>query len=281
MMKQIFKQQVLSANKGKLKIKKPKKWLYPMAAERSYIKELLKINEEFWKSVKINLIPTIPMLVADAQSTRGDSHKHDSSWIDQLKQIVEKTYFDFQKIIREPTIKAITKEQAEKISLMNKIQFVKVIQSAVSINPITAENWLEPQMKAFQSQNTDLITKLSREQRDRVENTLYTNLRAGKGVKEITKQLQKDKEFGKNRSKLIARDQTNKFNGQLAQLRQTELGIETYIWTTSRDERVRASHRALDGKVIKWTNPPPEGHAGNPIRCRCIAQPIINDAMFE
>lgn len=281
MMKTIFKQLVLSANKNKIKIKRPKQWLYPMSAERSYTRELLLINKKFWDLVSENIISQIPLLYSQAQATRIDEIKQDSSWVEQLKQIMDKTYIDFQKIVGDPVVRAITKEQAYKINMMNKIQFIRVINSAVSVNPITAESWLEPQIKAFQSQNTDLITKLSREQRDRIEQTLYTNLSQGKGIKEINNQLKKDKAIGTNRSKLIARDQTNKFNSQLAQLRQKELGIESYIWTTSRDERVRASHRSLDGREIKWSKPPPEGHAGEPIQCRCIPQPVITDAMFE
>lgn len=281
MIKEIFKQQVLMASKGKLKIKKPKKWLYPFSAERNYTKELLKINNLFWKEVEKTIIPSISILVSQSKTMRGDEKRFDSIWLQQLKQIIEKTYFDFEKIVSKPSIEIITKEQAEKISIMNKTQFVKVIHSAVSVNPITSENWLEPQMKAFQSQNTDLITKLSKEQRDRIEQTLYTNLSSGKGIEQITKELKKNKQFGIKRSKLIARDQTNKFNSQLTQLRQKEIGISYYIWTTSRDERVRASHRALDGKKIDWSKPPAEGHAGEPIQCRCIAQPVIDDEMFD
>lgn len=281
MMNQIFKQQVILANKGKIKIKRPKKWLYPMSSERIYTQEILKINNKFWEIFNENLIPFLPVLISISKSTRGDSIRNDNSYIDQLKQIIDKTYIDFQKIVDISFIKTITKEQSERISNFNKKQFIKVIHSAVSVNPITAENWLEPQMKAFQSQNTDLITKLSREQRDRIEQTLYNNLSTGKGIQAITEQLKKNKEFGIKRSKLIARDQTNKFNSQLTELRQKEIGISYYIWTTAKDERVRDSHRALDGKKINWSKPPAEGHAGQAIQCRCIAQPIITDEMFE
>lgn len=80
-----------------------------------------------------------------------------------------------------------------------------------------------------------------------------------------------------SRLKLIARDQTSKAQGELSKIRQEALGISRYVWSTSGDERVRASHRALDGQVFSWDNPPPEGHPGEPIACRCVATPLIDD----
>jgi SPP1 gp7 family putative phage head morphogenesis protein len=321
----LLKQQILIANGGKIKIKKPKKWLYPMTAERIYIKQVQAINKIFWEKVNENIIPNIPLLIAEAKSIRGDEiekeiskladsfepngffhrgdfylgegtfnrdenerkavsklmERADAAWVDQLKLLMDKTYLDFSKAVGKPQLDVITMEQAQRISVMNKTQFVKVIHSALSVNPITNETWLEPQIKAFQSQNTDLITALSLDQKQRVEQTLYRNLSSGKGIESIKAELDKDEAIGQNRSRLIARDQTNKFNGQLSQLRQKEVGIGSYIWTTSRDERVRPAHRALDGEIFSWSKPSAEGHPGEPIQCRCIAQPVITDEMFD
>lgn len=276
-------QQALMANKGKIKVKRPKKWLYPMPAERAYIKEVQAINKVFWEKVRENIIPNIPMLVAQAQSIRPDSNgeRLDAAWVDHLKQLTEKTLYDFDKAVGKPKISAISAEQAAKLSMFNKSQFVKVIHSAIAVNPIVQESWLEPQMKAFTGQNVDLITNLAVDQKARVEQTLYRNLSQGKGIDAIKEELDKDESIGQNRSKLIARDQTNKFNGQLTQMRQQEVGIGSYIWTTSRDERVRPEHAALEGKMFAWNEPPAIGNPGEPINCRCIAQPVITDDMFD
>jgi len=279
----LLKQQALMANKGKIRIRRPKKWLYPMPAERAYIKEVQAINKVYWEKVRENIIPNLSMLVAQAQSIRPDDNgeRIDAAWVDHLKQLTEKTLYDFDKAVGKPKISAISAEQAAKLSMFNKSQFVKVIHSALAVNPIVQESWLEPQMKAFTQQNVDLITNLSVEQNGRVQQTLYRNLSAGKGIDAIKEELDKDESIGQNRSKLIARDQTNKFNGQLTQLRQQEVGIGSYIWTTSRDERVRPEHAALEGKMFSWNQPPSIGNPGEPINCRCIAQPVITDDMFD
>lgn len=279
----LLKQQVLMANKGKIKIKRPKKWLYPMAAERSYQRELVVINKIFYDQVKRIIVPELNSLVAQSKSLRPDStdSRLDSSWVDQLKQLIDKTYITFQSIVTPNKISKITSEQADKISLMNKEQFVKTIHSSLSVNPIMQEPYLETQLKLFQNQNTDLITKLGSDQRDRVQQTLYSNLSQGNGIEKIEEELKKSEGIGENKAKLIARDQTNKFNGQLTQLRQQEIGITSYVWTTSQDERVRPTHRALDGETFTWEKGSKIGHPGSEINCRCIAQPIITDTMFN
>lgn len=82
----------------------------------------------------------------------------------------------------------------------------------------------------------------------------------------------------RSRAVLIARDQTNKLNGDLTRDRQTDAGIGYYVWSTALDERVRPTHASLEGQVISWADPPPEGPPGYPIQCRCVAVPTIVDA---
>lgn len=279
----LLKQQVLMANRGKIKIKKPKKWLYPMAAERSYKRQLVVITKIFYDKVKENITPALPSLVAQAKSLRPDSIdiRLDAVWVDQLKQLIDKTYFDFVSVVTLNKVSRLTVEQGEKISLMNKEQFIKTIHSSLSVNPIVQEPYMETQLKLFQTQNTDLITKMGLDQKARVEQTLYSNLSQGNGIEKIQQELEKSEKIGENRARLIARDQTNKFNGQLTQLRQQEVGIVSYVWTTAQDERVRPTHKVLDGETFSWEKGPKIGHPGSEINCRCIAQPIIIDSMFD
>lgn len=103
------------------------------------------------------------------------------------------------------------------------------------------------------------------------------------------------REIGKielnERAKLIAVDQTNKMHCMVTQARQTSLGIEEYIWRTAEDQRVvgnpsglypkgsrlHMNHFEREGVKFRWDSPPPDGHPGWPIRCRCHAEPVITD----
>ena len=102
------------------------------------------------------------------------------------------------------------------------------------------------------------------------------------GSAEIEEGIRKIGKFGKNRARLIARDQTAKFNDSLSQLRMLNAGIEEYEWLTARDDRVRRTHKANDGKTFRNDTPPPiTGHPGHDVNCRCIRQPVITDELFN
>lgn len=280
----IFKQQVLIAHNGNIKVRKRfAKWLYPSNAERIYERQLIKLFKELNNKTKDLLYPQLEYLVGRANSIRPDDKnlRLDLSLENNIKEIYNKTQLSYDSTIN-PVVNNVTFEQAERISSYNKEQLIKVIYSAVQVNPFLSEPYLESQIKIFQAYNASLITKLSKEQAEKMQEILFRNLSAGQGVKAIKKEIEKTFDISENRARVIARDQTNKFNGNLAELRQREVGISQYQWSTSLDERVRHTHRLNEGRVFSWDNPPAStGHPGTQIRCRCTAQPRINLKMFN
>lgn len=50
-----------------------------------------------------------------------------------------------------------------------------------------------------------------------------------------------------------------------------------YIWRTSGDAKVRASHAANNGRIFAWDNRPITGHPGEDFGCRCKAEPYYSD----
>jgi uncharacterized protein with gpF-like domain len=64
------------------------------------------------------------------------------------------------------------------------------------------------------------------------------------------------------------------------------LGLQWYVWSTCRDERVRSSHRNMEDVLVSWNDPPaPEEiigeasrgryHPGESEECRCVALPML------
>lgn len=96
---------------------------------------------------------------------------------------------------------------------------------------------------------------------------------------DLKAQLMERGVVSESRAELIARDQTLKLNGSINQCRQQALGIDSYVWDTSGDERVRDEHQALDGQEFRWDSPPDVGNPGQDFQCRCIGLPVI--AIFE
>ena len=86
---------------------------------------------------------------------------------------------------------------------------------------------------------------------------------------------------------LIARTETSKTSTALTRARSEELHLPAYVWRTSKDGRVRPSHRLMDGVICFWNDPPaPEallgikstlGHycCGDAPNDRCYPEPLL------
>lgn len=127
--------------------------------------------------------------------------------------------------------------------------------------------------------NVNLIKSIPQAYFDKIEKAVLSSIQSGTLNRDLAKQLESIESTTKSRANLIATDQLGKINSRISQIRQQKLGITHYTWSTSRDERVRHSHRLRDGQIFAWDNPPDDGHAGQAIRCRCVAIPYTEHLM--
>lgn len=137
------------------------------------------------------------------------------------------------------------------------------------------------QIDQFAREGTDLIRSLAAEQVDDLLPRLLAAHEKGDRVEAIRAMIQERYGVAKSRATLIARDQIGKLNGKIVKVRHAEAGITEYIWSTSSDERVRPSHKALNGTRQRWDVPPAVGHPGEDIQCRCSAIPVIGGQSAE
>lgn len=86
-------------------------------------------------------------------------------------------------------------------------------------------------------------------------------------------------DVAKSRARLIARTEIARATQALTQARATAIGSEGYIWRTAHDPDVRHSHAHMEGKFVRWENPPTldgmTGHAGTLPNCRCYCDVVI------
>lgn len=127
--------------------------------------------------------------------------------------------------------------------------------------------------------NVALIESIPTQYHERLERLVLVAVQNGKPQSWLEHQI---KRLGKStdaRAKLIARDQISKVNTAVNKERHRQLGITHYRWRTCRDERVRHKHKEREGEIFAWDTPPDdgEGHAGEPINCRCTPEPVIGD----
>lgn len=125
--------------------------------------------------------------------------------------------------------------------------------------------------------NVQLITSIHSQYLDKIQSAVMQAQVKGTSSKELAKQIKDIGGTTEKRAKLIARDQSSKINAALTRARHEEMGVTQYIWSTSGDERVRDSHAENDGKIFSYDDPPPTGHPGDEINCRCVAIPYFGD----
>jgi len=133
-----------------------------------------------------------------------------------------------------------------------------------------------PVMEKAMVQNVELITSIPDQYLNKVRQTVFDGVGKGERYETVAERIQQVADVTESRAKLIARDQVSKMNGAFNEARQTSIGIDKYVWSTSGDERVREEHAAQNGMVFSWSDPPPTGHPGEDIQCRCVALPYFD-----
>lgn len=177
------------------------------------------------------------------------------------------------------------------VSAHNKRRMNTMVRATTGINWDPVETWEDPFMRLWARRNVNLIKGLTDEYIKKINDAVISGVQQGTTSQALSKQLLEiNQNMSKARTNLIARDQIGKLNGQLTKRRQQDIGVSTYIWRTSRDERVRPSHDVMNGKLCRWDDPSVysdddgktwkkrssiggvEQHPGQDYQCRCHGQ---------
>ncbi|MNT45662.1 Phage Mu protein F like protein [compost metagenome] len=134
-------------------------------------------------------------------------------------------------------------------------------------------------MQQMLSEQVDLIKSIPREAAERVHRLTLEGIENSTRASEISKEIQRSGEVAKSRADLIARTEVSRTASTLTQARAQHIGSDGYIWRTSGDSDVRHSHKVMEGKFVRWDEPPTldgmRGHAGCFPNCRCYPEPVI------
>lgn len=127
----------------------------------------------------------------------------------------------------------------------------------------------------------DLITSLPRDAAERVRKLTLEGMTQGTRAEQIAAEIMRSGEVSKSRAMTIARTEVSRTSTDFTRARAESAGSAEFIWRTSHDGDVRASHRALDGKTFRWDAPPEcdPGHRALPgsiWNCRCYAEPVFD-----
>lgn len=240
--------------------------------ELDYTRALLAIVDDMHTEVVKALMPLIEQpSIGDGKRIVNDGLFSDfksafSKTVDTIKAKVSG--------IAETLAKTVVSKQGQQSD--SQLSDMILRQTGIDFSGLMSDEALGDAFDEAVSANIALINSLPQQYLDRIEFAVMASLQAGTLNATLADDLLKIEGITKNRAKLIARDQLGKINSRLSQLRQQSLGITHYYWSTSLDERVRNKHAGWEGDLIAWDNPPPDGHPGQAIQCRCTAIPDLD-----
>lgn len=168
---------------------------------------------------------------------------------------------------------------AAAINAQSQAAVRKQMLEAVRIDVFAESPGVVAQVEDWTKQNIALIKSVPPEHFKAMEELILRQVRAGMRPETIREEMQKQFNVSANKAALIARDQTLKLFGTVNRARHEALGILAYFWRTVKDGRVRSKHAAREGNRYLYSDPPADGNPGQPVRCRCTADPDIEEAL--
>lgn len=219
------------------------------------------------ETVSAQLLPTLRNL---------ESEYVKDAYASTLEQVFNNLRIGYNNVAAQA--QKIASEFVSDLDQESKSRFYKSVETSigVNLNNVVANEGIEDILRSVTRENVALIKSIPDEYFKKIETIVFNGTIRGRTASSMIKEISSLNGSTYKRSRLIARDQTSKLNSALNEQRQRNIGVEEYVWRTSEDDNVRESHKAHNGKIFRWDDPPKDtGHPGEDIQCRCIAQPIL------
>lgn len=185
-------------------------------------------------------------------------------------------------------LKAQILKIADEVDAQNKNALNRQFREVIGIDPIKTSTQLAT-LQDWEARNRGLIKIVANGEVEKLEGRVIQAVRSGTPSKKVKEAVERFGDVSESRATLLARDQIGKLVGQITRERHEDLGVKEYIWRTARDERVvgnpaglypkgsqlHQNHWEREGKKFKYDDPPEDGNPGEPIQCRCYAEPVI------
>ena len=151
-------------------------------------------------------------------------------------------------------------------------------------------DFYEEALRRWVDENVQKIKSIPNDTLGSMREIILDGFRKGRTVTDISKEIQKEYSVTRRKAQALARDQVSTLNAKISKMQQEDAGCTKYRWSSSKDSRVRDCHRALDGKIFRWDDPPEmwyetkagrvytgrHCHPGEDYCCRCVAIPVFD-----
>lgn len=245
---------------------------YPAAEERRYTRLLDALAVEWGRVALEQWRAEVSALQAALAAIRQDDDgPAPFGWAAILERILTGIGIRMVDALQRATGQLESLSRA--VDRVSAEEWRRQVRAAWGVDPVNRTPGLRDALSVWEQQNLDLIKSLPEQAVRRLRGKVVEAVRSGQSVRQMEAVIREETSATRKRARLIAADQTGKLMGNLQEIRQRGAGIEEYIWRTSRDERVRPTHRAREGKKYRWDDTGLK--PGQDFRCRCDSAPIF------
>lgn len=249
----------------------PKQWRYPLGDERDYLRALRTQAEAAVLAVERHVLPVLPVVLR--QDDLRNTPEGDEGWFESLRRAFMDALGAAE--AADGNAQGLVAMVAQRVEKYNQEQFHRMLRRAYGVDLFKAEPGLGRVLRPWEAENIGLIKSIPEQYLNTLHGRVVAAVRQGTSLRDMTTQIRETYDLPRKRAELIARDQIGKLNSDLTEYRQTNIGIKEYTWRGVLDEREREEHVAREGQIFLWDMPPADGHPGQPIRCRCWAEPKL------
>lgn len=268
------------------RVRKIRRQLPPNAVALAYASELLDMLGYARELVHARLVSRLPDLAERAvDAVRIDAKQPPGRRVNKILDGVSEAFF---RRFDHDRLEALAAKFMDRTQKLQRAEFAKQIQGAIGIElPGLLDRRLAARVAAATARNVSLIKSIPQNYLDQVEKVTVAGFTAGQRHEEIASAIEERFGVAESSARLVARDQTLTFYGEVNAARQQALGVERYVWRSVGDERVRNSHDEFDGNTYSWDDPPGDGspqegtHPATGVNCRCQADPVLDDLLAE
>ena len=276
--------------KGKQSIKSRTVLRFPDTLAREYKRIVNAYMALFNKALQKNLPEIRKAIDAERSEMRQDSI-YDVLGIS--KRTFEKILADFEKSVNQYNLYKQMDKLANLTKKLTIREWKRVVHHSLGINLIDdyyLGRFYRDNLSLWVKNNVGMIKTIPQDTLSRMETIIEEGYLAGKSNTAIGRDITQAYQQQKHRAQLLARDQVAKLNADITQKQQQDAGVDSYVWSSSKDVRVRDCHLDFDGKEFKWSEPPENYyntksrgrvyigryHPGQAPGCRCCSLPVFN-----
>ena len=222
-----------------------KKTTFPTMIFRRYRAFLIGLINDFEKQIETQVYP-----ILERYKVRLDEDELSNDPTQEIE-----TALVLYLLLQKAKISREVLSQARALQATSIAQFNALAEDALKngqgINGGIIRN-REAMIQAWTSENARLVEKMLDDEKQALLGTIARGFLAGVALNELKKEIKKRFKQGLNKAKLIAVNEIGNLSGSLERLNALGTGFNLYVWSTALDERVRGTHRPLEGMICSW-----------------------------